>query len=153
MPLIHPQDRRPVWRLDQETRVATAARRRLYRPRGKPLGLFLMLAVVAMSTALATFLSWAYVGWDPSGLFGSRGVDGLFWSVFWLMVYSRWLCIECIRAYQRYASESLRSRCCLVPSCSEYSVICLRKYGLVVAAIKTAARLRRCGAKKGFDYP
>ena len=58
-----------------------------------------------------------------------------------------------IRLYQRYAKSETRLRCCFVPSCSEYAILALEKYGVVVGGVKTIRRLRRCRGSGGVDYP
>lgn len=64
--------------------------------------------------------------------------------------YGRFLAIKMIECYQHYASEEKRRSCKCVPSCSEYAVICLKKYELVYALLKIRKRLFvTC---KGFDY-
>lgn len=65
-------------------------------------------------------------------------------------VYLRFLCIKFIECYQHYAKEETRRRCLCVPSCSEYAILCLKKYELIKALIKIRKRLFvTC---KGDDY-
>lgn len=64
--------------------------------------------------------------------------------------FLRILCIKIIECYQHYAKESTRRKCLCVPSCSEYSIICLKKMELIYALIKIYKRLFiTC---KGIDY-
>ncbi|MFG2036529.1 membrane protein insertion efficiency factor YidD [Dactylosporangium sp. NPDC048998] len=49
-----------------------------------------------------------------------------------------------IRGYQRWLSPHLRTRCRQVPSCSDYGLQAVRRYGLVEGSRLTAARIRRC---------
>lgn len=49
-----------------------------------------------------------------------------------------------IRGYQRFLSPHLRTRCRQVPSCSNYGLQAVRRYGLVEGSRLTAARIRRC---------
>ncbi|MEV6930217.1 membrane protein insertion efficiency factor YidD [Dactylosporangium sp. NPDC051485] len=49
-----------------------------------------------------------------------------------------------IRGYQRFLSPHLPTRCRQVPSCSNYGLEAVRRYGLVVGSRLTAARIRRC---------
>jgi putative membrane protein insertion efficiency factor len=51
-----------------------------------------------------------------------------------------------IRGYQRWLSPHLPIRCRQVPSCSNYGMEAVRRYGLVVGSRLTAARIRRCNA-------
>lgn len=58
-----------------------------------------------------------------------------------------------IRLYQRYAKSETRLRCCFIPSCSEYAILAIKKYGAIIGTIKTISRLRRCRPPGGEDYP
>ncbi|UAC01968.1 membrane protein insertion efficiency factor YidD [Dactylosporangium vinaceum] len=51
-----------------------------------------------------------------------------------------------IRGYQRRLSPHLPTRCRQVPSCSNYGLEAVRRYGLVIGSRLTAARIRRCNA-------
>ena len=58
--------------------------------------------------------------------------------------------IKAVECYQHYATEETRRKCKCVPSCSEYAILCLKKYELVYALLKIRKRLFvTC---KGFDY-
>lgn len=64
--------------------------------------------------------------------------------------YGRFLGIKIVECYQHYASEATRRKCKCVPSCSEYAILCLKKYGLIKALLKIKKRLFvTC---QGFDY-
>ncbi|HTJ39864.1 MAG TPA: membrane protein insertion efficiency factor YidD [Dactylosporangium sp.] len=51
-----------------------------------------------------------------------------------------------IRGYQRWLSAHLPTRCRQVPTCSNYGLEAVRRYGLVVGSRLTAARIRRCNS-------
>lgn len=58
--------------------------------------------------------------------------------------------IKVIECYQHYATEETRRNCLCVPSCSEYAILCLKKFELIYALLKISKRLFfTC---KGFDY-
>lgn len=64
--------------------------------------------------------------------------------------YGRFLGIKTVECYQHYASKETRRRCLCVPSCSEYAILCLKKYGLIRALHKIRKRLYvTC---QGSDY-
>ena len=69
------------------------------------------------------------------------------------LVFSKRILIQCILLYQRFASSDVRLRCCFEPSCSEYAILALKRYGTVVGCIKAIGRLRRCRDPGGIDYP
>lgn len=52
--------------------------------------------------------------------------------------------ISVIRGYQRHMSQRLGTRCRFTPSCSEYGVEALSRYGALDGAMLTVARIRRC---------
>ena len=59
-----------------------------------------------------------------------------------------------VQIYQRYAPASIRNKCRFEPSCSEYMIISLNKYGLCKGLMKGIRRLTRCNIHNGgFDYP
>ncbi|KAI5682414.1 hypothetical protein M9H77_03642 [Catharanthus roseus] len=60
-----------------------------------------------------------------------------------------------LRFYKREISPVLPKSCRFVPTCSEYSMIAYKKYGLVKGTILTAWRLCRCNplGGSGFDPP
>lgn len=65
-------------------------------------------------------------------------------------MYGRFLAIKFVECYQHYASEEKRRNCKCIPSCSEYAILCLKKYELLYALIKIRKRLFvTC---KGFDF-
>jgi putative membrane protein insertion efficiency factor len=47
-----------------------------------------------------------------------------------------WLLIAGIRGYQRFISPHLGDRCRYEPTCSQYAILSLRKYGLIRGASK-----------------
>lgn len=59
-----------------------------------------------------------------------------------------------IRIYQRFAPASLRNKCRFEPSCSQYMILSLQKYGLRKGLAKGTDRLKRCNIHHGgFDFP
>ena len=59
-----------------------------------------------------------------------------------------------IKIYQRYAPDSLRNKCRFEPSCSDYMILSIKKYGLFKGLKKGICRLKRCNINGGgFDFP
>lgn len=76
---------------------------------------------------------------------------GIFFSAFFS---SRWLVIDVVKLYQHYAPEEVRRRCHMIPSCSDYAIISLKKYGLVIGGILSFLRLyKRCDGVYRIEYP
>ena len=58
--------------------------------------------------------------------------------------------IGAIRLYQRYAPEDIRRRCLFKPTCSEYAILVIQKYGVIRGMAKAYVRLfKKC---KGRIY-
>ena len=53
----------------------------------------------------------------------------------------RYIGVKAVECYQHYAKEEIRRNCLCVPSCSEYAILCLKKYELVYAMLKIRKRL------------
>lgn len=75
-----------------------------------------------------------------------------------LLVYilftTKQMFICAIKIYQRYAPDSLRNKCRFEPSCSEYMILAIEKYGLIKGLQKGICRLKRCNINGGgFDFP
>ena len=59
-----------------------------------------------------------------------------------------------ILLYQKHAPEKMRRSCLFVPSCSEYMLLSIEKYGAVGGVCKGLNRLCRCHRPNGGeDYP
>ncbi|GAB3870868.1 hypothetical protein GCM10027610_133380 [Dactylosporangium cerinum] len=52
--------------------------------------------------------------------------------------------VVAIRGYQRWLSPHLPTHCRQIPSCSNYGVQAVQRYGLVEGSRLTAARIKRC---------
>jgi putative membrane protein insertion efficiency factor len=52
--------------------------------------------------------------------------------------------VVAIRGYQRWLSPHLPTHCRQIPSCSNYGMQAVQRYGLVEGSRLTAARIRRC---------
>ena len=65
----------------------------------------------------------------------------------------RRVAIGAIRVYQRTLSPLLGPRCKYYPSCSEYAVQAIGRYGILRGAILAAWRLLRCNpfSHGGYD--
>ena len=63
--------------------------------------------------------------------------------------------IGCIKLYQHYAPEQIRRRCLFKPTCSEYAILAIQNYGLIIGLIKSYIRLfKKCrGNIYRIDYP
>lgn len=137
----------------------TAPENKLYRPKIS----FVKAAIVVIGTVCVTVGISLLVTLliRKTELFGFEDKSQLqsFLSIYWiiqLLVFVltlRYIMIWFIRVYQRYAKSETRLRCCYTPSCSEYAILALKKYGALIGGIKAVKRLLRCGSPGGIDYP
>ena len=71
-----------------------------------------------------------------------------------LFVFLKRILICLVQIYQRYAPDSIRNKCRFEPSCSQYMILALNKYGLFKGLRMGINRIRRCNTSDGgFDYP
>lgn len=69
-----------------------------------------------------------------------------------VLIFLKVILIWLVRLYQRFASQKTRERCRFEPSCSEYMILALQKYGVIKGLSKGIRRLRRCKPPNGgFD--
>lgn len=62
--------------------------------------------------------------------------------------------IWCVKFYQRFAPISVRCVCRFEPSCSEYMILSISKYGAIKGVKLGVNRIWRCSHKDGgFDFP
>jgi len=66
----------------------------------------------------------------------------------------KYILIFIIKIYQKFAPISIRSKCRFEPSCSNYMLQSVEKYGLFKGLKKGINRLKRCNTNDGgYDYP
>ncbi len=65
-----------------------------------------------------------------------------------------WLSIQFILLYQYLAPVKIRNGCRFEPSCSNYAILALRKYGFLRGWKMAFNRLKRCKYPNGgVDHP
>lgn len=69
-------------------------------------------------------------------------------------VNSKRLIISAVLLYQRFAPKKMRASCLFTPSCSEYMLQAVEKYGVIKGVGKGIKRIRRCHPPNGgIDLP
>lgn len=70
-----------------------------------------------------------------------------------MMSALRWLGVLPIRAYQTLISPMLGAHCKYYPSCSEYAVQAIRRFGILRGLVLAGWRLLRCNpwSRGGYD--
>jgi uncharacterized protein len=56
----------------------------------------------------------------------------------------RWLAIQLVLVYRVTLGRLLGGQCRFTPTCSQYAIDAITKYGVVRGAAKSAARIARC---------
>lgn len=126
--------------------------RKLYRPSLTYLQFSFKWILAFLSMVLVTLLVlWLIHRFE----FSFKTSVSLFCSIFVFMLFLlRWCLIDCIKLYQHYAPDEIRRRCRMMPSCSDYAIISLRKYGLIIGLILSFIRIyKRCGGTYRIEYP
>ncbi|NLK02683.1 MAG: membrane protein insertion efficiency factor YidD [Clostridiaceae bacterium] len=61
--------------------------------------------------------------------------------------------IGLIRIYQRGRSEAARGHCRFTPTCSQYAIDAISRYGVLRGGLKAVGRILRCNplSKGGYD--
>ena len=65
------------------------------------------------------------------------------------------IAVRCVRFYQHGISPLLGKNCRFQPSCSQYYILAVEKYGLIRGSLKGCYRILRCHpwSKGGEDLP
>ena len=126
-------------------------RRVLYRPKTTKISVLLytfilLLFLSVFVVVLLTFFSLNI--WYNSIIIA-------LYSIVVMETFGRFWAIKTVECYQHYATDERRRRCKCIPSCSEYAVLCFKKYELIYALIKIRKRLFvTCkGSEYIIDYP
>ena len=85
---------------------------------------------------------------------GMAAAFGGFLLLCYIVFSLKRITICCIRLYQYFAPEHIRMNCRFEPSCSDYAILSLQKYGFFRGVKKSIARLKRCRPPHGgYDEP
>lgn len=114
--------------------------RPLYRPKITYLkASFLLLGIMIISTVLSIVL---YKIICRDGFILPKKIFYISFFSLELIFLARFIAITTVKLYQHYAPENIRRRCLLKPTCSEYAIIVLKKYGVIIGLIKIWRRLK-----------
>lgn len=107
-----------------------------------------LLGILIFSAIIAKFLG------EPEGFSFTQYIVFVFaFSLIVLCIKMKLILIWLIKIYQSKAKIETRLKCCFEPSCSEYAILALEKYGLIRGVLKSINRLKRCHPPGGVDYP
>lgn len=75
-------------------------------------------------------------------------------STIYISIILKRALIWLVHLYQHFAPDRIRLKCVFEPSCSEYMILCIRKYGAIIGVLKGCNRLLKCHPPNGGkDYP
>lgn len=134
----------------QEVAQAYCLNRPLYRPN---INILLFLAKWSSLFFLGGVLySFPYLGVIPLPL---QGYCTLSLLIIYAIISVKWFAIDMVKIYQHYAPAYIRRRCLLMPTCSEFAILSLRKYGFIIGTFLTLYRIfYRCrGTIYRIEYP
>ena len=89
----------------------------------------------------------------------TKNISAVMIFVFFLLVafvvLSKKIIINVVQLYQHYSPELMRRKCLCMPTCSEYMILAVQKYGTVKGVYKGIYRLLKIcrGADYKIDYP
>ena len=115
------------------------------RPNINPLkGVLKILAVLLVTALACTVLA----------LFEKPIWYGLLFLLFAAFLNAKKTAIWLVLIYQKYAPAHIRAACSYTPTCSEYMILSIKKYGFLKGVFKGLNRLLRCRYPNGgIDNP
>lgn len=138
---------------EQEAVLHYCINRKLSRPKTNIVTalLFLLLMevlIVVLSFGFNYLLVWFEIFLPYSTVY-------LFVTVIVLSINIKRMVVLSIELYQHYAPDETRRKCTLKPSCSEYTILALKKHGIFKGLYKSYVRLfKTCvGTIYREDYP
>ena len=117
----------------------------------KPLLMLLLLLIIEIVTSLITVLVCKKTAY--SHVASMCILVDFFASVAYCFILRKRIIIWIIHFYQHYAPDRIRLKCVFEPSCSEYMLLAVNKYGFFKGLYKGIKRLLRCHPPGGVDYP
>lgn len=75
------------------------------------------------------------------------------WSTLIICICAKRYFIFAIMCYQRYAKSSTRLKCCCYPSCSQYAIIALQKYGVIIGSFLAIRHCINCAPPGTREFP
>lgn len=135
---------------EQELAYAYSTRKKLNRPSITYWQFTLKWGVIGLVLLVSIFVFINFhTEWSRSILFLLAGI-----IIISTLLLIRYCLIDCVKLYQHYAPEVIRRRCRIMPSCSEYAILSLKKYGVILGLILIYHRVfHTCGGEYRIEYP
>lgn len=146
---------------EQDEAYAYCCKRKLLRPKTNILTLLkwlLFLELFATTFAFSVYFLFNKI--DSFLLFSFEASSilrfYLLGNLIAILLFLRKILIIAVEIYQHYAPENVRRRCLYKPTCSEYTILSLQKYGVVIGLFKAYIRIfKKCNDNiyHRIDYP
>jgi len=154
-----PKKHQSIWDILDKPTVYTGEVRKLVRPviniKAVIVSIILHLLVAGLISAVVSagvYLALNYFFASPFTWSRVVVVTMLVcYAVLFLFKLKRMM-IFAVLIYQAKAPDEIRLRCTFTPSCSEYMIASLEKYGAVAGLTKGLKRLSRCRNSNGYGY-
>ena len=106
--------------------------------------------IIAILVYVAQFIGLLFIPYGK--LWIEIAVLAIYSLVYFAFIAKRTV-IWLVHLYQNKAPDEVRLKCVMEPSCSEYMILAVEKYGVIRGVFKGIHRLFRCGNDEGIDYP
>lgn len=140
----------------QSSTVYFDPKRALFRPQIRVKRVVILAILVLIVTAIVGVLTKILV----KNYVKSFSANGAGWIAscatlfLFIVIKLKKIIVWLVLFYQRYAKDEIRQRCVFTPSCSQYMILAVKKYGAVRGVIKGIKRIKRCHLPNfGEDYP
>ena len=122
----------------------------------KPLLSIIGLPLIVSSSILCSKLFLADMFYEIFNLDFKRSTAlvAVLFSILYICLLLKKALIWLVHLYQHYAPDRIRLKCVFEPSCSEYMILSIQKYGVIRGVLKGIYRLLRCHPPNGgHDEP
>lgn len=134
---------------DENDPASVNYRRTLTYPTVKKARLILNVTLPLCCAAGLAFLLWALTGNVVPTVLIPIGALALY-----CLIRLSSILIFLVECYQLLAPEKVRMKCRFEPSCSDYMIAAIRKYGAFRGTVRGLKRMRRCKYPNGgYDEP
>ena len=106
--------------------------------------------IIALLVFIAQFAALCFI---PYKTWWMAAIVLSLYTIIYLSVIAKKAIIWMVHLYQNLASDATRLKCAFEPSCSEYMILSVEKYGVPKGVAKGINRMCRCGREHGVDYP
>ena len=128
----------------------------LYRP-DLPYGRMIVLTVIVTILSILCTTVIIVLNEKIDSLSVASDIQKVYIFVFcifvFISIFSKYYIVFIVMMYQRFAKSEIRLKSCCYPSCSQYSIIALRKYGTIVGIYLTVKHCINCRPPGLNEFP